>query len=244
MLQPLSAEQLYERAKPLMESNDVVQWQDADRKYISELEERYPNHPYKKEIADLHDRMALHKASARARLLSGPLAKPGDEVESLYMQAATMAAEAEKTGGDDLAAQTWQNLAETLRSSYTAERGWFLLAQQNQAGSQAQMERRRQEALNLLGNAKAAEVQNNLELAHNLRLKLIDQYAQYRYLAPIVEMARAALPTSTETPEPETPETRPQPAAETETTPSKPEENPAPDDTPKPSETPPEDDSP
>ncbi len=150
------------------------------------------------------------------------VAKPDDEVESLYLPAAITAAEAEKTGGDDLAAQTWHNLAETLKTSYPQERGWFLLAQQKRAESLAAMERRRQEALSLLGNAKAAEVQNNMELATSLRQKIIDQYGKYRYLSDLVGLARAALPTPPAAATP-APDPAPEPNPETAPTPEEPD---------------------
>src|SRR5262249_28233698 len=60
MLKPKSMEELYRESKPLMDSKDFADWDTAERR-LEELERRFPNHPYQKEVSDLHDKVALHK---------------------------------------------------------------------------------------------------------------------------------------------------------------------------------------
>jgi serine/threonine-protein kinase len=249
LLLPPTAEQLYAKARPLMESTSNEDWDAAERRYLSELDRRFPDHPHGAEVRKFRDKAALHRAERRAKILqSSMLATSDKEVESLYLRAATSSNEAVKIGDEQTAAGYWLNLAELLEKTSPEERGWILLAQKNAAELGKVVERRKQEVGDLLADAAAAEANGNAELARNIRLKVLDQYGRHPYLHNILGQATMRLPEGADTSRPPTVDETPpsdspdgNPAATDSATPptSKPADPKPPESPDEPGETPP-----
>jgi serine/threonine protein kinase len=64
---PLNEEQLYARAKPLMQSERADDWLRAQNEYVAKLLERYPDTQYSSEIAEFQFRLAVHQAEERIK---------------------------------------------------------------------------------------------------------------------------------------------------------------------------------
>lgn len=192
LLKPPSAEELYRKALPLLGSDQYSDWTTARDRYFAELDRRHPDHPYQSERTALNDRIALYEAKGKARRLQSPFGKPQDEAESLFVQAATKAAEAVKAHDLDFAARVWDALAVSVERDLpggTGTRGWQLLAR-SQADEQRQtIARLRKEATDLIAEATAAASAGRDEYAASLRQKVLDDYARYPFLADLVRLA-------------------------------------------------------
>jgi serine/threonine-protein kinase len=197
---PPSADQLYARALPLMQSDDPVKWQDADRMYLTEFERRFPQDPRLSEVQALRDRILLNKARSRARLLA-TLSKPQNEAEEAFVQARKRAEDAERAGFENVAAETWGGLAanysaaskEATAAEAAAIRGWALLAQANAAVLAAKVEQRTAEARKQLVEARTAEANGQEEFGKERRRSLIREFSAYPYLGEFLEAARREL---------------------------------------------------
>ena len=86
VLWPASEEDLYAKAKPLIESEDAVDWQRAEP-IVAELIERFPDTEHRKEIDDFLDQAAMRDADARIRNLDRIGRAPDSELERAYAQA-------------------------------------------------------------------------------------------------------------------------------------------------------------
>ncbi len=212
LLWPPSAESLMNRARPLIASDKFADWTEAERRYITELERRYHDHPYKNEVEALRDKIALEKSKRRAVVLetSGVPAfrEPKTEAESLFVGASTTASEATKNGLEPVALRAWTDLASAL-SKMPEEHGWYLLANQRAQEVRRVMERRRREASDLLAEAQAAAISGQAELSLGLRRRIIAQYGKYPYLSDILRVASAGLPPSEPEPNSESPDAAP-----------------------------------
>lgn len=186
MLQPLTAEQLYARARPLMESKEPADWKDAERMYLDELEQRFPDHPYQQEVQKLRDKIALNDTRARARRITKGLIEAKTEVESLYKRTAMVASEAEKTGNSDVAMRTWSDLARVLHDEFPKEHGWMLLAQDNAKDLRDTIELRSKETSALIRQISIANQNGQDELAQGLRQRLAEQCEKYPYLIRMI----------------------------------------------------------
>lgn len=203
LMWPESAEQLYAKAQPLMNSATPTDWDDADRRYLKELDRRFPDHPYKDEVKALRDKIALNRARNRGERIVRGLFVPDGDTEELFVRVAKLASEAVEQQREHVALVHWQELAAQLKRENRAEaRGWLLLAQSNAREMEAVLARRRREASALLSDAKALEARGESELATQSLRRLIEEFRDFPYVADIVALARAALPDSESADEP------------------------------------------
>jgi serine/threonine-protein kinase len=201
LMWPASAEQLYERAKPLMTSSEPSDWKDAERRYLDELTRRFPDNPYKAEIESHRDKILLSDAKGRARILDSPLGKDQNELESFYRQTAKLAAEAEGVHMEDVAARHWRVFANTLEAQkLEGRKGWVMLANERANLLQSAVEKKQADAMALLRQAEEAERLGRKDAADALRRKLIDESQGLAYLADIVARAQAGLAKESEAP--------------------------------------------
>lgn len=184
-LRPPSAEQLYAKARPLIESEQPADWKDAKRRYIDELERRYPDHPYKAEVGQLLDNIALNDTRAQARRIERGIAEPQTDPERLYRNAERVASEAEKAGHEDVAHATWIELAGTYRADFPKERGWLLVAEERARKLEQTITRRREEVGNLVAAIKNHQAYGRDELAAKLGARLLQDFGRYPYLEPL-----------------------------------------------------------
>ncbi len=203
LLQPPSADQLFEQARPLMESDDLVQWQDADRRYLGEFERRFPTDPRVSRIQELRDRILLSKTRARARLLTS-ISKPQNDAETAYLEALKRAEDADHQGFENLAAETWNRLQMNYieaEKHATAEdqaviKGWKLLAGETANTFDTKVKERTIAARNRLIEATTAESNGQEEFGAERRRSLIRDFGNYPYLREILDAAKSGLPDS------------------------------------------------
>jgi serine/threonine-protein kinase len=102
---PSSPASLYERGAALMQSNDPDDWERAWERYLGPLEDRFPEHPHREELAGFRKRLEEsreeRKAERQARTL-GPITDPQWFFERGMRQ---------RRAGDEAGARrTWQAL--------------------------------------------------------------------------------------------------------------------------------------
>ncbi|MCI0456926.1 MAG: protein kinase [Gemmataceae bacterium] len=100
---PVSAEALFERGKELMESRDLGDKERAWREYLGPLEERFPDHPYKEEVAQYRRQLE----EARARAAAEP---PPGEAQRFYLQGERLRLE----GKEAEARRVWKGVVDVF----------------------------------------------------------------------------------------------------------------------------------
>ncbi len=126
---PLSEEQLYARAKVLMESDDINDWRTAREEYIDSLLERFPDGKYQVEASEWIDQIEMdiikrQIANRRERGLD-----PKSEAEKRYVQALEF-----QDFGDLAMAESQLHLVVESLKDRPEDRPLYLLAQhQHQA---------------------------------------------------------------------------------------------------------------
>ena len=66
-LQPDSEDQLFAKAKPLMESDNSYDWKRAEEQYLVSLRERFPDSQYAPQIEEFTNRVEMHRAETRVK---------------------------------------------------------------------------------------------------------------------------------------------------------------------------------
>jgi serine/threonine-protein kinase len=84
---PESEDALFAKARPLMESDDPVDWRRAEEQYLDELRQRFPNTRHADEIADFEKRYAMFRATQRIRNFELTGRMPDSEIERRYAEA-------------------------------------------------------------------------------------------------------------------------------------------------------------
>jgi serine/threonine-protein kinase len=117
---PASADSLFERGAALMESSNPADWRTAWRDYLGPLTERYPDHPYQKEVEAFR-----HRIEAADRKDETP---PPSEAQRFYQQGERL-----RQDGDLAAARrVWQGVA-TVFAETPSEAEWVQKARQGLA---------------------------------------------------------------------------------------------------------------
>jgi serine/threonine-protein kinase len=193
MLWPPSAEYLHRHARALMASEDRGDWKVADDEYIKELERRYPNNQYKKEIASWRDRIAVEDARNKGFNLLRKMRRPQSDAEQRYLDVYNEAEEDRKDGREVEAAEAWRNLAATLKDKPDA-RGWYLLALERSDEFDRVVVERRKTAEAKLDEADKAVLNGRLEEARKIRRDVVSRYRKNPELADVVRRAKNELP--------------------------------------------------
>ena len=116
-----SADQLYATAKPLLESENLEDWQKAVDEYLEPLEQKYPGQ-YTQEIeaarVKLNDRREMRRA-----LAEGTKVDPRSDAERVYLRGLRLA----QAGDPDAARRIWQAMVVAFGPLNTESR-WVNLA--------------------------------------------------------------------------------------------------------------------
>jgi serine/threonine-protein kinase len=196
-LWPPSARYLYTRASEAMAAGKTrADWILAQRAYVDELERRYPDHPYQKEVRGWKDQLLMEQAEGRARFLENPnllaLSQTKNDIEAAYQRAYRATAEMLKEGRDVEALKTWRALAETLQGD-DDDRMWYLLAKSRGDQVESQAKSRLREATRLFLEAIVAERAGRGDEADRGRRELIERFGRYESLRDLVAQARSRL---------------------------------------------------
>lgn len=193
VLWPMSEEQLYAKAKPLMDSELVTDWQRADSQYLSKLSHEFRQGAHREEIDDFELRFAMHKAEERIKNFDRFGRELESEVDRLYAKAWHY-----ERFRDLLSA--WQHYESLLRlhpvtdKTPLEERAVLELARQRIKAIRAEARGEAQEDRQALVEAKLARAAEAAETdplrARGILEDIVTLYDGNQDLAPLVEEAR------------------------------------------------------
>lgn len=197
LLWPPSASYLHHKAAEGMAGKSRGEWILARDRYISELERRFPDHPYQKEVQGWKDRILLDQARGRVRYLENPnflaVVEPKNDAEHAYLDVFRAAAERHKTMRDDEVLVLWRNL-QTVYLKDPEQRGLWLLVKERADKIEQTITSRRNAALADLAKADVYERAGNPDDAIRLRLGVVKQFGKLPYMADLVGLASRKLP--------------------------------------------------
>ncbi len=136
---PLNEEQYYARAKPLMETDDIYNWQTAREKYIEPLLSRFPEGKYHVEASEWIDKIDMDIAKRQIDNRRERGLKLKSEAEKQYVQALQYQA----FGDLAMADKEFQLLMQSLKGR-PDDRPLYLLAQQQQHAVQIEQRKKGQ----------------------------------------------------------------------------------------------------
>lgn len=84
---PLSEDQLYQRAKALMDTGDADQWRTAEDEYLGPLLERFPESEHVPQVREWMDEIELERMQRRAETAARLNLKPKSEAERFLIDA-------------------------------------------------------------------------------------------------------------------------------------------------------------
>lgn len=119
----LSAEELFEKAKPLMASSQPSDWETAWREYLEPMDRTIADHPYRKEVEE--HRLKIEGRTSLRRALDG-LKRKGVRTDGqrLYERGLRLL----QDGEVDQARQVWQDLAIAF-AGVSSQADWVKLAE-------------------------------------------------------------------------------------------------------------------
>jgi eukaryotic-like serine/threonine-protein kinase len=197
---PTSASYLYGKAEPLMASDKRDDWLSAIN-YLDQLDERFPQHPYREKTEVWRDKIDLNGAERRANILEKVnltgFSKPETEAEALYQNMYQEVEAARKRKDDRQAASLWRTLEKQLAPEGRKARGWALLAGAKAEALEKIVERRRQTVEGLMTQAIIPPQFANSEMAHKSSRKIlrdvVDRFGDYPDVADYVAQAKEVL---------------------------------------------------
>ncbi|MGI9429071.1 MAG: serine/threonine protein kinase [Bythopirellula sp.] len=192
-LWPPNEAELYAAAKPLMDSDNPVDWKRAQEQFVDRLLDRFPDTNHLAEIQVFADRYAMHRAEERIKNLSRFAREPKTESERAF----AAAWEYERFGDRMTAWQKYESLIELFSDSRERDdRIYVMLAKRqiarlkfNQKSSSDQQEFLEE----ALGHAKQLAEDGDLLAARRKLDSVITLYATNQELGPFVEQARQQL---------------------------------------------------
>ncbi len=201
---PLSEDQLYERAKGLMASEDTADWRTAREKYIDPLRERFPEGKYHSEADAWVDQIDMDSKETYIKNWAGKNKDRLTPEEIQYVEALQF----EEFGDLALAENKYQMVWSSLNKN-PEKRPLFLLAErqldQLVARRRAESEMSSEEFVTQqLEQAEAHYHNNQVPKARAIWTKLKDLYGDDPHYSTQTEIARARLDgRKLETPTPE-----------------------------------------
>ena len=212
MLWPPSAEYLYRQAETRMASKNRADWLDARDDYIDPLDRRFPDHPYRETTRAWRDRILLHEAEERAKVLASPLGikltEPRDENERTFVGFNTVASASAEHGNELAAIEQWEMMARQLQPDDPAQRPWYLLARKRADDLKKSIAQREEMVGKLLQSAEAADAEGRPCEALAIRREILARYGKYTDLTELLKTAGLIAP-PTDAPPPPRPESPP-----------------------------------
>jgi len=203
-LWPPSEEALYAGAKPLMESDDPVDWDRAVTRYLRKMKDRFPQGQYADQMQQWFDKIEMHKAEER---LKNKL-RLGLDLETEGERLYALARRYEQFGDRVTALEKYDSLKNLLAGRDDA-RVYINLAQRQIARiSSAGEEPADRVAIvrAALERAEAAYTQGNVLAAREAWQSIVALYGDNQELRPLVRQARARLQNRLDDDPPDPPE--------------------------------------
>jgi serine/threonine-protein kinase len=168
---PSSAKTLYERGARLMASDSPDDWEAAWERFLGPLEQRYPEHPYKEEVAEFKRRLDDHLAERRAE---GQARRTRRLTEGQWFFEKGL--RLRQRGAEDDAQRVWQALVVAYRD-VPSERPWVRRAEAELLRHPGAADLKAWEALRVaLEQAKALEAEGRKGDAAAIRRSLAELY--------------------------------------------------------------------
>ncbi len=192
-LWPASEAELFAKAKPLMESDDPVDWKRAETQYVQPLLERFPNTVHLDAIEAFHDRYDIHRAEQRIKNLNRFAYEPRSEAEGAFADAW----EFERFGDRMTAWQRYESLVQLFEDSDNPDDLMFVKLARRQIERIKFDQKSSADKLEFLEQtlAKAQSLADDGELLEARRTldSLIALYASNQEVRPLVDRARQQL---------------------------------------------------
>jgi serine/threonine protein kinase len=190
-LWPASEEALYAGARPLMESDDPIDWDRAQTRYLRKMQERYPHGKYAEQRQQWFDKIEMHKAEERLKNKLRLGLDLDTEGERLY----ALARRYEQFGDRVTALEKYASLKNLLADRQEA-RVYVNLAQRQIARISAEGDEPADRVAivqSALERAESVYAQGNVLAARETWQSIVALYADNQELRPLVKRARARL---------------------------------------------------
>lgn len=191
-LQPASEAKLIERLRPLITSDNKVDWHAAAR-YVDQLREHYPETPFMSEVAAFEEKVLMEQAETRATNNERLGRVANSEAERLYTEARGY----EKMGDRMTAWQKYEALISLLSTSEDEyDQAYVGLARRrigiiksDPGGGDSQLEFVRGQ----IGKARQLQRSGDLLEARRILDGVVALYDGNQELQPLVDRARALM---------------------------------------------------
>jgi hypothetical protein len=110
-----------------MQSPDPQNWDEADKEYFEPLDEKYPDHPYKEQVAQFRAQIKEHADLMRAEE-QAKHETPMSEAHWFYLRGLRLRQQGDEQGAQDV----WRKLIASFRD-VPSEKPWVRLAEQGLA---------------------------------------------------------------------------------------------------------------
>jgi len=189
MMLPLNEQQIYARAAELMESEDSADWRTAEEKYISSLQQRFPESKHMPQVQEWLDKIHTDRAYRQAKTAVRLSRDPANEGERFLIDAMKY----EQEGDRISALATYNAMASILSESSQKElRPYILLAKQRSAEIEREQEGNVLVMINrTLARAEEFDRRGQLLKARNLWNSIITLYGTNQEFTRQVEYARS-----------------------------------------------------
>lgn len=168
---PSSAKSLYQRGAGLMASDNPDDWETAWDRYLGPLEEKYPDHSYKEDVAEFKRRIDDHRAEQRAQGLAR-WTRRMSEGQWFFEKGMRL----RQRGAEDDARRVWEALVVAYRD-VPSEKPWVRRAEAELARHPAPADQKPWDAFrNALDQAKALETEGRNAEAIAIRRSLAELY--------------------------------------------------------------------
>ncbi|MFN8856775.1 MAG: serine/threonine-protein kinase [Planctomycetaceae bacterium] len=187
-LWPLSEQQLFERARVMLESDDPLQWDRAQREFLLPLRQRFPQSSHLAEVQNWEDRIEMHKAEEKLKFKL----KLGREFDSEGERLYARARQYEQFGDQVSALERYQALV-TLLQADEKGRVFVNLARRQIAAIQSSGTAhadRLEIVRTALERAENQQRDGNTLAARELWQSIVRLYGDNQELAPLVEQAQ------------------------------------------------------
>jgi serine/threonine protein kinase len=190
-LWPLSEQQLFERARVMLESDDPLQWDRAQREFLQPLRQRFPQSTHLADVQAWEDRIEMHKTEEKLKFKL----KLGREFDSEGERLYARARQYEQFGDQVSALERYQSLV-TLLEGDEKGRVFVNLARRQIAAIQASgadHADRLELVRGALERAEGLQRDGNTLAARDLWQSIIRLYGDNQELGPLVEQAQQRL---------------------------------------------------
>lgn len=188
---PQSEESLLGKARVLMESDDPIDWDRARDRYLSVLQQKFPNGASASTVQDYVDKIEMHKTEEKLKNRARLGKDPDDEGGVLYMQARKY-----ELFGDRITALEKYNSMVQVLGDNPERRPYVNLAKRQiaeiESGGEGAGDRQKI-VTEALQKAEKLYAEGNSVEAHKIWNSIVSLYSENKEMRSLVRKARARL---------------------------------------------------